>query len=142
MEEWNSRFNRSYPRFSTILFGVFAGVALLLAAAGIYSVVSYLVTRRTHEFGIRMALGARSGDVLKLVGSTTGRLMLTGMGIGLGCSLALSKVLASYLWGWNPRDPIAFLAVTFVLLCVGILACFFPARRAMAIQPMLALRHE
>jgi predicted permease len=142
LEESNSRFNLSYPRFSTILFSIFASVGLLLAAAGLYSVVSYVVTRRTHEFGIRMALGARAGDVLRLVTGTIARLILTGIAIGLASSLALSRVIADYVRGWDPQDPVAFLGVTLVFLCVGATACFFPARKAIAIQPMDALRHE
>jgi predicted permease len=142
LEESNSRFNLSYPRFSTILFSIFASVGLLLAAAGIYSVVSYVVTRRTHEFGIRMTLGARTGDVVGLVAGTIARLILSGIAIGLACSLALSRVIANYVRGWDPKDPVAFLAVTLVFLIVGLTACFFPARKAIAIQPIIALRHE
>jgi putative ABC transport system permease protein len=115
---------------------------LLLAATGIYSVISYIVTRRTHEFGIRMALGARGGDVLRLIIGMVANLMFTGIAIGLVGSLALSRVVANYVQGWDAKDPIAFLAVTAVLLSVAIIACLLPARRATTIQPMTALRHE
>jgi ABC-type antimicrobial peptide transport system permease subunit len=137
-----SRFETAYPRFSTTLFSIFAGVALLLAASGLYSVVSYVVARRTHEFGIRMALGANAADVLRLVVWMTARLMIAGIGIGLGCSLALSRVIANYVSGWDPKDPVAYIAVTVTLLGAALLASWLPARRSIAIQPMMALRHE
>jgi predicted permease len=142
LDESLSRFQRAYPRFSTTLFSIFATVGLLLAATGIYSVISYIVTRRTHEFGIRMALGARGGDVLRLIVTMVASLMFTGIAIGLVGSLALSRVVSNYVQGWDAKDPIAFLAVTAVLLSVAIVACLLPARRAATIQPMTALRHE
>ena len=142
LDEWLARAARAYPRFSTILFSIFAGAGLLLAGTGLYSVVSYVVTRRTREFGIRMALGARGKDVLGLVAGMTARLMIAGLAIGAVSSLALSRVIANYVDGWDPQDPLAFAAVTTVLLGAGLLACWFPARRAIAIQPMMALRHE
>jgi len=132
----------AYPRFSTTLFSIFAGVGLLLAASGLYSVVSYVVARRTHEFGIRMALGARTADVLRLVAGMTARLMVIGIAIGLACSLALNRVIANYVTGWDPKDPLAFLAVIATLLGAALLASLLPARRAIAIQPMTALRHD
>jgi predicted permease len=142
LTEFLSRSERAYPRFSTTLFSIFASVGLILAATGLYSVVSFVVTRRTHEFGIRMALGARATDVLYLVMGMTARLMFAGIAIGLAGSVALSRVIANYIQGWDPKDPIAFLAVTAVLLAVALVACWFPTRRATAIQPMSALRHE
>jgi predicted permease len=142
MNEWFARWDSAYPRFSTALFSIFAGVGLLLAAMGLYSVVSYVVSRRTHEFGLRMALGASETDVLGLVAGTTARLVLGGFLIGLAGSLALGSVIAHYVSGWNPRDPVAYLAVSGILLAVAAIATFVPARRAIAIQPMVALRHE
>jgi predicted permease len=142
LDERISRFATSYPRFSTTLFSVFAAVALALAASGIYSVISYVVARRTHEFGIRMALGASAADVLALVAGMTLRLMIAGILIGLVCTLALTGVIANYVTGWNAKDPGAFIAVACILLGVGIVAAWLPTRRALRIQPMTALRHE
>lgn len=142
LEELLSSQERAYPRFSSTLFTLFAAVALLLAASGIYSVVSFVVTQRTHEFGIRLALGARAADVLRLVAGLTARLMLTGIAIGLVAALALSKLIAQYVQGWNPKDPLAFAGVTIVMLGIGFLACWLPARRAAKIEPMVSLRHE
>jgi len=142
LEEVLHDFERAYPRFSTTLFSIFAAVGLLLATTGIYSLVSYTVSRRTHEFGIRIALGARPRDVVFLVVGTTGRLMALGIVIGLGASLALSSVTARYLSGWNPKDPMAFGAVILALTLVAMLASWVPAYRATKIEPTVALRHE
>ena len=142
LDELIERSERAYPRFSTMLFTIFAIVGLLLAATGLYSVVSYTVMHRTHEFGIRMALGARRTDILSLVASMAAKLMVTGVAIGLGGSLALSGVIEHYVQGWDPKDPTAFLAVTLVLLAVAVAACWVPVRRATAIEPVTALRHE
>ena len=136
------RTETAYPRFSTTLFSIFAGVALLLAASGLYSVVSYVVARRTHEFGIRMALGAQRADVLGLVARMTVRLMIAGIALGLAGSLALNGVIANYVTGWDPKDPLAFTMVVATLLGAALLASLLPARRAIAIQPMSALRHD
>jgi predicted permease len=132
----------AYPRFSTTLFTIFAIVGLLLAATGLYSVVSYTVTQRTPEFGVRMAMGASRGDILRLVGGMTAKLMLTGMAIGLAGSLALSRVIAHYVEGWDPKDPVAFAAVAVILMAVALAAGWRPARRATRIQPVNALRHQ
>lgn len=140
--EEHLRTDFAYPRFSTTLFSIFAGVALLLASSGLYSVVSYLVARRTHEFGIRMALGARSADLLSLVAGMTARLMSAGIAIGLACSLALNRVTAKYVTGWDPKDPVAFAAVIATLIAAALLASLLPARRAVSIQPLRALRHD
>ncbi len=142
LEEVLHDFERAYPRFSTTLFSIFAGVALLLAAAGMYSLVSYTVSRRTHEFGIRMALGAQPRDVVSLVVRTTARLTVSGIAIGVAASLALSSVIARYVSGWNPKDPIGFVFVIVVLTMVAILACWLPAYRATKIEPTVALRQE
>jgi putative ABC transport system permease protein len=136
------RFETAYPRFSTTLFGIFAAVALLLSVSGLYSVVSYVVARRTHEFGIRMALGARKPDVLRIVAGTTMRLMLIGIVLGLGCTFMMTHVIATYVTGWNPKDPLAFVAVIAALLAASLMASIMPARRAVSIQPISALRHD
>ena len=142
LEEYLSRFERAYPRFSMTLFTIFAAVGLLLAATGLYSVVSYTVAQRTHEFGIRMALGARRRHVLQLVAGSMTALIAIGTVTGLAASMALSQVISRFVEGWNPRDPVAYAAVAAVLAFTGLLACWFPARRATAIEPMAALRHD
>jgi len=142
LEDYLTRFERAYPRFSMTLFTIFAAVGLLLAATGLYSVVSFTVAQRTHEFGIRMALGAQRRHVLQLVAGSTAGLIAIGTAAGLAGSIALSRVIARFVEGWNPRDPVAYVAVTTVLALTGLLACWFPARRATAIDPMTALRHD
>jgi predicted permease len=142
LEALLDRSERAYPRFSTTLFSLFAGVGMLLAATGLYSVLSFLVARRTQEVGIRIALGARQGDVVMLIAGMTLRLTLAGAAIGLLISAALSRVIASYVEGWNARDPIAFGAVIAVLLAVALAASWIPCRRAISIEPTTALRQE
>ncbi len=142
LERVLDRSAHAYPRFSTTLFSIFAVVGLCLAATGLFSVVSYTSSRRTHEFGIRVALGARPADILGLVAGSTAKLMLAGIAIGLAASYALSGLISRYVQGWDPADPTAFAAVTLVLLAVAFAACWWPARRATAIEPVAALRHE
>jgi predicted permease len=129
-------------RFSMLLLGAFAGIALLLATIGIYGVISYLVSQRTREVGIRLALGARTEDVLKLVAGRGALLALGGVAIGLAGALAATQALSKMLFGVRPTDPLTYFAVALVLSSVSALASYLPARRAAAIDPMVALRYE
>jgi putative ABC transport system permease protein len=129
-------------RFSALLTGLFASVALLLAAVGIYGVMAYTVTQRTHEIGIRMALGARPRDVLRHVVGHGTRLLLLGLAIGLAASLAVTRALSGMLYGVQPTDAPTFVLVTLTLSAVALLACYLPARRAMKVDPLVALRYE
>ena len=129
-------------RFSMILLGVFAGLALLLAGVGIYGVVSYIAGRRTQEIGIRMALGAQSSDVLRMVLGEGARMTAVGVMIGLLAALGLTRLMANLLFGVSATDPITFVIVSAVLALVALSACYIPARRATRIDPMAALRFE
>jgi putative ABC transport system permease protein len=130
------------PRFTMALFSAFAALGLALAAAGIYSVLSFHVTRRTHELGVRMALGAPRRHVLGLMLAMGGRLVLVGAAIGVAASLASTRLLRSQLFGVQAADPLAYAAVAVVLGVVTLLACYIPARRAAGVDPMVALRQE
>jgi putative ABC transport system permease protein len=129
-------------RFAMLLLAIFAIVALALGAIGIYGVISYAVSKRTHEIGIRMALGARRQDVLGLVVRQGMKLALIGVGVGLTGALAITRVLQSLLFEVKPFDPLIFLLVTLSLAAVALFACWLPARRAAEVEPMEALRHE
>jgi ABC-type antimicrobial peptide transport system permease subunit len=129
-------------RFLMLLLGSFAGLALLLAAIGIYGVISYLVSQRTREIGIRIALGAQRDDVLKLVVGRGTALALAGVAAGITAALLTTRVMARMLFGVSATDPATFLAAALVLAAVAMLACYLPARRAAAVDPMSALRYE
>jgi putative ABC transport system permease protein len=129
-------------RFSMLLLGIFATLALVLAAVGIYGVMSYSVAQRAHEIGIRMALGAQRMDVLKLVVGQGLKLVLVGVALGLIAAFILTRVMSSLLFGISATDPITFIAISLVLISVALLASFIPARRATRVDPMIALRYE
>ena len=132
----------SRPRFNMLLLAVFAGLAVLLAAVGIYGVLADAVVQRTREMGVRMALGARRMDVLRLVVGQGMALTGAGIGCGLVASLFLTRVLRSLLFGVSATDPATFAGVALLLGAVALLACLVPARRATRLDPLVALRHE
>jgi putative ABC transport system permease protein len=134
--------NLASRRFSVLLLGIFAMLALMLAAVGIYGVMSYLVRQRTREIGLRMALGAQTGDVLKLVLRQGLKLVIAGIVVGLLGALASARVLASLLFGVSATDPATLAIVATTLTLVAMLACYVPAYRAAKIDPMAALRNE
>ena len=129
-------------RMVALLLSIFGGAALLLAAIGIYGVIGYSVAQRTREIGIRVALGAERRDILKLIVGQGMTLIVIGVGLGLALSFALSRVVQSQLFGISATDPLTFGAIVLLLIVVALLACFFPARRATKVDPLVALRYE
>jgi putative ABC transport system permease protein len=132
----------SEPRSTVALFAVFAALALTLAAIGIYGVISYSVTQRRPEIGMRMALGAQWQDIVRLIVGHGARLALIGIAIGIAAAYALTRLMKSLLFGVSATDPITFIAVSILLILVAVAACSIPARRAMRVDPMVALRHD
>jgi putative ABC transport system permease protein len=129
-------------RLTMLISGLFAALALLLAMVGLYGVISYSVAQRSHEFGIRMALGATKGDILSLIVAQGFRLAMAGIIVGMAGALALTQVLTNLLFGTTPTDPLTFGAVALLLVGVTLLACYIPARRAAKVDPVVALRYE
>jgi putative ABC transport system permease protein len=130
------------PRFRTVLFGVFAALALLMAVVGLYAVMAVSVAQRTHELGIRIALGAQRRDVIGMVLGQGIKLVSLGIVIGLAGAWALTRVLTTLLYGVKPTDPLIFVAVPVLLIAVAILACWLPARQAASVDPLTAFRYE
>jgi putative ABC transport system permease protein len=130
------------PRFNFALLAVFSAIALVLSAAGIYGVTAYTVSQRTHEIGIRMALGAQGRDVLRMILGQGLRLTLIGVAFGLLASVLLTRFLSSMLFGIGATDLSTFVSVALILTGVALVACFVPARRAAKTDPMVALRYE
>jgi ABC-type antimicrobial peptide transport system permease subunit len=129
-------------RLTLVLLAAFAGLALLLAAIGIYGVISYAVRQRNHELGIRIALGAQAHDVLRMILAEGLSLAMFGIALGLGAAVALTRLMRSLLFEVQPVDILTYVAISGLLLCAALLACWIPARRATRVDPMFALREE
>ena len=142
MDEHAFRSQIANQRFTMILLSVFATLALMLSAIGVYGVISYLVSQRTREIGVRVALGAQRSDVLRLILGDGARLTFLGVAIGLAASLGFTRLLAKMLFGVRASDPLTLIVVTMILSAVAFLACYIPARRATRVDPMVALRYE
>jgi ABC-type antimicrobial peptide transport system permease subunit len=130
------------PRLATTILVAFGALGLALVSVGVYSVLSYAVSRRTQEIGVRMALGAEATDVRWMVMISGLRWLLVGIGIGAPVSIGLAKILQNRIWGIKSADPLTLIAVSLLLIVVGLAACYFPARRATKVDPMVALRYE
>jgi ABC-type antimicrobial peptide transport system permease subunit len=132
----------STDRFLMLLFGAFGGLALILASIGMYGVISYSVMQRTPEIGIRIALGAGRTQIFVLIVRQGGRVVCSGIAIGLIAAFATTRLMTHFLYGVRPTDPITFAAVSFLQVVVALLACYVPARKAMSVDPVTALRYE
>jgi ABC-type antimicrobial peptide transport system permease subunit len=132
----------SARRFSMILLSIFASLALLLSSIGIYGVISYLASQRTREIGIRVALGAQRRDVLRMMLGEGMKMALVGVAIGVAVALGLTRLISQMLFGVSPTDPLTFFAVALVLTGAALAACYIPSRRAMRVDPIVALRYE
>ena len=142
LSEYMRMLSYAEPNFSLIILGAFACIGLILALVGVYSVIAYVVSLRTHEIGIRMALGASRGDVMWMVFGTGLRLIGIGIAVGVLCSFALTRLIAAQLWGISPHDPATLTGVIVVLVLSGIAACYAPARKATTVDPIVALKGE
>ncbi|HLW51976.1 MAG TPA: ABC transporter permease [Candidatus Angelobacter sp.] len=142
VEDFLKDYAYSEPVFALITLSFFAGIGLLLVVVGVFSVMAYSVTLQSHEIGVRMALGAQRGSVLRMVLAKGFRLIVSGIAAGVAISFVLTRLAASQFWGVSPRDPWTFSLVTALLLIVGLAACWFPARRATQVDPLVAIRHE
>jgi ABC-type antimicrobial peptide transport system permease subunit len=142
LEGYISQFSFAGPRFGFFLMTIFGSIGLVLVTIGVYSVLAYSTARRTHEIGIRMALGAEGSDVQSMVIRMGLKLVALGVGIGLIVSVAIGRVIATQLWGVSPYDPWTLVCVPALLLITGIVACWLPARRASNVDPLVALRYE
>jgi len=129
-------------RFTSLLCSIFAGAGLLLAVVGLFGVMSYSVAQRTHELGVRVAVGAAKADILRLILKEGMGITVVGIVVGLFGTLAVSTILKSQLYGVSARDPLTFLGVILLLMIVALAACYIPARRATRVDPMVALRYE
>jgi putative ABC transport system permease protein len=132
----------AHQRFNMLLLTAFSGLALLLAAIGIYSVLAYSVRRRMREIGVRMALGAQRADILHMVLYQGTKLALVGTGIGIAAAFGLTRLMSSQLFGVTATDPVTFVSVAALIVLVALAACYIPARRATKVDPMAALRYE
>jgi putative ABC transport system permease protein len=141
MDQWIAA-EAAAKRFVLQLIGAFALIALMLATVGVYGVLSYWMRQRTHEIGVRMALGARKHDVLRMVIGQGAELALIGVVVGIGGALGLMRFLSSLLYGVKATDPLTFVAVSLLMTVAALLACYIPARRATKVDPIIALRYE
>ena len=128
--------------FTLVMLGIAGAMALVLGIIGIYGVISYSVSQRKREIGIRLALGAQGGDVLQMVLKQGTKMALVGVAIGIGAALALTRLMTNLLFGVTAHDPVTFAVVAALLILVALLACYIPARRAMLVDPIMALRYE